>query len=164
MNAQDALDRLSTIYDRQLRPAEAVAEAMSIYLEMGARIDELDVIRATAKQVIGDVLAEVGTDKLETDAGLAYITKPSVRVSYDTKGLDRLGEVGIGFDALVRLQSGFVRQCPDDILTGQNLIVASSGHFMQSCKAITPRRIQLFAVPSGTPRRSASSPWLNPCT
>lgn len=90
MNAQDALDRLSTIYDRQLRPAEAVAEAMSIYLEMGARIDELDVIRATAKQVISDVLAEVGTDKLETDAGLAYITKPSVRVSYDTKGLDRL--------------------------------------------------------------------------
>ena len=90
MNAQDALDRLSTIYDRQLRPAEAVAEAMSIYLEMGARIDELDVIRATAKQVIADVLAEIGTDKLETDAGLAYITKPSMRVSYDTKGLDRL--------------------------------------------------------------------------
>ena len=90
MNAQDALDRLSTIYDRQLRPAEAVAEAMSIYLEMGARIDELDVIRATAKQVIADVLAEIGTDKLETDAGQCYITKPSMRVSYDTKGLDRL--------------------------------------------------------------------------
>ena len=90
MNAQDALDRLATIYDRQLRPAEAVAEAMSIYLEMGARIDELDVIRATAKQVIGDVLAEIGTDKMETDAGQAYITRPSIRVSYDTKGLDRL--------------------------------------------------------------------------
>lgn len=90
MNANDALDRLATIYDRQLRPAEAVAEAMSIYLEMGARIDELDVIRATAKQLVADVLAEIGTDRLETDAGQAYITRPSVRVSYDTKGLDKL--------------------------------------------------------------------------
>ena len=90
MNAQDALDRLSTLYERNLRPVEAVAEAMSIYLEMGARIDEAEVIRATAKQVIGDVFVEIGTDKLETPAGQCYVTRPSVRVSYDTKGLDRL--------------------------------------------------------------------------
>ena len=90
MNATNALERLSTIYERDLRPAEAASEAMSIYLEMGDRIAELDVIRASAKQVIADVLTEIGGDKLETPAGVAYVTKPSLRVSYDTKGLDKL--------------------------------------------------------------------------
>lgn len=90
MNEQDALERLSSIYDRQLRPVEAVAEALSIYLEMGERIAELDVIRASAKQIVTDVLAEIGAERLETPAGQCYITRPSVRVSYDTRGLDRL--------------------------------------------------------------------------
>jgi hypothetical protein len=90
MNAQDALDRLATIYDRHLLPAQAVSEAMTVYLEMGERIAELDVIRASAKQIVNDVLAEIGTDKLETDAGQCYVTRPSVRISYDTKGLDKL--------------------------------------------------------------------------
>ena len=90
MDAQDALDRLNTIYDRQLLPAQAVAEAMSVYLEMGERIAELDVIRASAKQVVSDVLAEIGTDRLETPAGQCYVTRPTVRTSYDVKGLDKL--------------------------------------------------------------------------
>lgn len=90
MNEQDALDRLATIYDRNLLPAQAVAEAMSVYLEMGDRISELDVIRASAKQVVADVLAEIGADRLETPAGQCYVSKPSVRVAYDVKGLDNL--------------------------------------------------------------------------
>ena len=90
MDVQTALDQLATIYDRQLLPAQAVAEAMSIYLEMGDRIAELDVIRASAKQVIADVLAEIGADRLETAAGVAYVTAPSIRSSYDAKGLDKL--------------------------------------------------------------------------
>lgn len=90
MNANDALERLATIYERDLRPAEAAAEAMSIYLEMGDRIAELDVIRASAKQVVADVLTEIGSDRLETPAGQCYVSRPSIRVSYDTKGLDKL--------------------------------------------------------------------------
>jgi hypothetical protein len=90
MDTQTALDRLATIYDRHLLPAQAVAEATSIYLEMGERIAELDVIRASAKLIVNDVLAEIGADKLETDAGQCYVTRPSLRVSYDTKGLDKL--------------------------------------------------------------------------
>ena len=90
MNAQDALDRLATIYDRDLLPAQAVAEALTVYLEMGERIAELDVIRASAKQVVNDVLAEIGADRLETPVGQCYVTRPTVRTSYDTKGLDRL--------------------------------------------------------------------------
>jgi hypothetical protein len=90
MDTQTALDRLATIYDRQLLPAQAVAEAMSIYLEMGERIAELDVIRASAKQVVADVLAEIGADRLETPAGQCYVSKPSVRTNYDWRGLDKL--------------------------------------------------------------------------
>lgn len=90
MNAQDALDRLATVYDRRLLPAQAVAEAMTVYLEMGDRIAELDVIRASAKQIVNDVLAEIGADRLETDAGQCYVSKPSVRTSYDWRGLDKL--------------------------------------------------------------------------
>lgn len=90
MDAQTALEQLATIYDRELQPAEAAAEAMTIYLEMGERIAELDVIRASAKQVLADVLAEIGADRLETAAGVAYVTAPSIRSSYDAKGLDKL--------------------------------------------------------------------------
>lgn len=90
MDTQTALDRLATIYDRNLLPAQAVAEAVSVYLEMGDRIAELDVIRASAKQVVADVLAEIGADRLETQAGQCYVSRPSVRVAYDTRGLDKL--------------------------------------------------------------------------
>lgn len=92
MNANDALERLSTIYERDLRPAEAVAEATSIYLELGAEIEELNLARASAKQVIADVFTELGTDKLETPAGTAYVSRPSIRISYDWRGLDKLGQ------------------------------------------------------------------------
>ena len=91
MDAQTALEQLATIYDRDLQPAEAAAEAMTIYLEMGERIAELDVIRASAKQVLADVLAEIGADRLETAVGVAYVTAPSIRSNYDAKGLDKLG-------------------------------------------------------------------------
>lgn len=90
MDTATALDRLATVYDRQLLPAQAVAEATSIYLEMGDRIAELEVIRASAKQVVADVLAEIGADRLETTAGMVYVAKPSVRTSYDWRGLDKL--------------------------------------------------------------------------
>jgi hypothetical protein len=90
MDAQTALEQLATIYDRDLQPAEAAAAAMTIYLEMGERIAELDVIRASAKQVLADVLAEIGADRLETAVGVAYVTAPSIRSSYDAKGLDKL--------------------------------------------------------------------------
>lgn len=90
MDAQTALEILSTVYERQLRPAEAASEAMTVYLEMGARIDELEVIRASAKQLLADILTEIGNDRLETPAGQCYIARPSIRVSYDTRGLDKL--------------------------------------------------------------------------
>jgi len=82
--------RLETIDQRGLRPAEAVEEAMTIYLDLAGQIARLREIQAAAKAVISDVFVEIGTDKLETPAGHVYVSKPSLRVSYDTKGLDKL--------------------------------------------------------------------------
>lgn len=90
MQPTEALERLATVYERQLRPAEAASEAMSVYLEMGERIAELDVIRASAKQLLADILTEIGNDRLETPAGQCYVSRPSIRASYDVKGLDKL--------------------------------------------------------------------------
>lgn len=90
MNASEAFECLASIYERHLKPAEAASQAMAVYLEMGRHIEELDVVRASAKQIVNDVLAEIGNDRLETDAGQCYVTRPFVRVVYDTKGLDKL--------------------------------------------------------------------------
>ena len=92
MNVDELRKRLDTIDQRGLRPAEAVTEAATIYLELAGKIDELREVQAQAKEVIADVFVEIGTDKLETPAGHVYTTKPSVRVSYDHKGLDKLAQ------------------------------------------------------------------------
>lgn len=92
MDLTEMQDRLMTIDQRGLKPAEAVSECMSVYLEAGAAIAELEAVRTWAKQVIGDVFAEIGADRLETTAGQCYVSKPSIRVSYDTKGLDKLAQ------------------------------------------------------------------------
>lgn len=90
MDAQDALDRLSMLTERQLTPVQAVDEAVALYLALGDEIAALEVARAVAKQVINDVIIETGLDRFDVSAGMAYVSKPGVRVGYDTKGLDRL--------------------------------------------------------------------------
>lgn len=90
MNAQDALERLATLDERQLTPGLAIDEAIGLYLALGDEIAQLEIARAAAKQVISDVIIETGLDRFEVNAGLAYVSKPSVRTSYDTKGLDKL--------------------------------------------------------------------------
>jgi hypothetical protein len=90
MNAQEATAVLAGLDGRRLDPTTAADEAMAVYLALGAEIDALQEARAAAKQVVADVFAETGVDRLETASGFAYTTKPSIRVSYDTKGLDAL--------------------------------------------------------------------------
>lgn len=88
MNANEALQRLEVLHYLGLTPAEAVEEAVTIYLELGAQIEALDAARAAAKTVIGDVIAETGQDRFSTHAGLAYVANPSLRIAYDAKGID----------------------------------------------------------------------------
>lgn len=90
MNAQDALERLSTLTERQLTPGQAIDEAIGLYLVLGDEIAQLEIARVAAKQVISDVIVETGLDRFEVNAGMAYVARPSVRVAYDTKGLDKL--------------------------------------------------------------------------
>ena len=90
MDAQTALDRLASLTDRQLTPGQAIDEAVALYLELGSEIAELEIARAAAKQVISDVIIETGLDRFEVNAGMAYVSKPSIRTSYDVKGLDKL--------------------------------------------------------------------------
>jgi hypothetical protein len=92
MNTQDALERLASIHQRGLTPGQAVEEAVSIYLELGDEIKAIDVARAAAKQVIADVVIETGKDRFDTDAGLAYIANPGLRIGYDAKGIEALIE------------------------------------------------------------------------
>jgi hypothetical protein len=90
MDATTALERLATITERQLTPGQAIDEAVTLYLELGSEIADLENARAAAKLVISDVIVETGLDRFEVNAGMAYVSKPSVRISYDTKGLDKL--------------------------------------------------------------------------
>lgn len=90
LQLDDALERLATITERGLKPAEAVAECAAIYMELGARQEELEIARQAAKLVISDVFTELGTDKLEAGGAVCYVSRPTVRTSYDVRGLDRL--------------------------------------------------------------------------
>ena len=83
MNANEAQRRLYAIFRPGWTPAQAVEEAVAIYLEMGAEIEALDVARAAAKKVIADVVIKAGKDRFETNVGLAYIANPSLRIGYD---------------------------------------------------------------------------------
>ena len=92
MNASEALERLATLHRRGLTPTQAVEEAVAVYLELGAEIEALEAARVAAKKAITDVVIETGLDRFETNAGLAYIANPSLRIGYDTKGIDALIE------------------------------------------------------------------------
>jgi hypothetical protein len=109
MNLQldEALERLATITERGLRPAEAVGECAAIYVELGERQAEIEIARQTCKQIVSDVFAELGTDKLEAGGAVCYVSRPSIRIAYDTRGLDKLAserpEIG-GILALYRTE------------------------------------------------------------
>ena len=101
MNANEALERLASIEERQLTPQEAVEEATAVYVELAAEIDRLKEAQEAAKGVVNDVFVELGTDALDTAAGKAYVRKPYVRTSYDAKALDRLAEARPDIGALI---------------------------------------------------------------
>lgn len=88
MNAQDALHTLDYQHRRGLTPNEAAEEAISIYLALGAEIKAIEQAQAAAKQVISDLMVELGEDRFETHAGTALVTQPSFSVSYDAKKVD----------------------------------------------------------------------------
>ena len=92
MNAHEALERVDALYGPGWTPAQAVAEAVSIYLKLDAEIKALEVARTAAKRVITGVMTETMRDRFDTNAGMAYIANPGLRICYDAKGIDALIE------------------------------------------------------------------------
>ena len=90
LTAAGALERLASLTERHLTPGQAVEEAIALYLALGAEIADLETARAAAKTAITDVIVETGLERFETGAGMAYVSKPSARVTWDAKGLDAL--------------------------------------------------------------------------
>lgn len=91
MNAHEARHRLETAI-AVLDPKDLAAEAIIMYLELGTEVQALEDARAYAKEVLTGALVTLGQDKIDAGFGMAYVGKPQIRVSYNSKGLDELRE------------------------------------------------------------------------
>ena len=63
-----------------------------LYQEAASLIDALREFQAQCKGGIGEVMIETGETDVTTSTARCYVSRPSVRVSYDRKGLDALAD------------------------------------------------------------------------
>ena len=68
----------------------AVENAIAIYKAASAEQDAYDAVKAEAKRILAEIIAETGQMKHVTKAGTAQVTAPGVTISYNTKALDAL--------------------------------------------------------------------------
>jgi len=71
-------------------PEESVNSFVEAFRAAGDVESYAKSLKDQAKAGIGEVMAETGTLRYDVQAGSAYVTKPSIRASYDTKALDAL--------------------------------------------------------------------------
>lgn len=71
-------------------PAICLDLAVGVYRQAAGLISLLEEIQREAKGIVTDIMIETTQMDVKTGGGRAYITKPSVSVRYDTKGLDQL--------------------------------------------------------------------------
>lgn len=69
---------------------EAAAHAIGIYRAAANQAAAMKTVQDAAKAAIGDLIAETGCERWDTEAGIAVLTSPSVRVTWDGKALDAL--------------------------------------------------------------------------
>jgi hypothetical protein len=81
---------LARLADWTGTPEDAAAHAIGIYRAAAAVAAAMKVFQDGAKAAIGDLIAETGTERWDTEAGIAVLTSPSVRTSWDAKALDAL--------------------------------------------------------------------------
>jgi hypothetical protein len=74
----------------QMTTENALENAITEYKTLAGQIKNLQEQQKTHKAVIEEIFVEIGVDKADTKAGKAYITAPSVTISYDAKALDAL--------------------------------------------------------------------------
>lgn len=71
-------------------PDKALDYAVGLHLEAASMIEALATFQTECKTLIGEVFVETGQTEASTSMGKVYVTKPSVRITYDSKGLDAL--------------------------------------------------------------------------
>lgn len=81
---------LARLHDWTGTPEEAAAHAINIYRAAAAETASLKAIQDAAKAAIGDLIAETGRERWDTESGTAVLTSPSVRTTWDSKALDAL--------------------------------------------------------------------------
>ncbi len=69
---------------------DAAAHAIGIYRAAANQAAAMKTVQDAAKAAIGDLIAETGRERWDTDAGIAVLTSPSVRTTWDGKALDAL--------------------------------------------------------------------------
>lgn len=71
-------------------PEQSLDTVVGIYKDCAAYIAALEEIQKQAKELISEIFVELATTEAQTSTGKIYVTRPSVTVSYDRKGLDAL--------------------------------------------------------------------------
>lgn len=74
----------------QTNTESALDYAVGLYGEAAGSIKALEEFQQEVKLLIAEIFTETGITEARTSSGQVYISKPSVRVSWDSKGLDTL--------------------------------------------------------------------------
>jgi hypothetical protein len=81
---------LARLADWTGTPEGAAAHAIGIYRAAANQAAAMKTVQDAAKAAIGDLIAETGRERWDTEAGIAVLTSPSVRTTWDAKALDAL--------------------------------------------------------------------------
>lgn len=84
---QDLIARLNA---EHANTEAAAAAAVDVYKAAKTFAAAYDEPQTKAKALINDIMLETGNYTINTPAGKAMVTAPSVRVAYDAKALDAL--------------------------------------------------------------------------
>lgn len=90
MSATHLAEELAMLAEWTGTAEDAAAHAIGIYRAAGDEAGRYKAIQDQAKAAIGDLIAETGLERWNTPAGVAVLTSPSVRTTWDAKALDAL--------------------------------------------------------------------------
>ena len=68
----------------------ALDHVAGLYQEAASLIEALKAFQGECKDAIGGIFVETGTTEAVTSTARLYVTRPSVRITYDRTGLDEL--------------------------------------------------------------------------
>ena len=69
-------------------PEGSLERAIGVYQHAGSLISHLEAVQAEAKLLISEIFLETRCTDVKTQSGRAYVSKPSVIVTYKAKDID----------------------------------------------------------------------------